>query len=188
MRRPLPVSDSRPSASSVHAAQFPRLTRLSLIVVLVLLGSACARPAPGPSFFPAADPLAHRARLYVFRTDARSSFSRVRVTLDGQNLGTFQNGEYETVELPAGPHHLRAGLRSLAGVAWGWNEDQIHLRPGETVYVEMSVRMTQIDRPGGRSLEIAGRSSSSASENVYLQRLPPKDALERMGSATRIAH
>ena len=159
--------------------------RIVFALVLLLLISGCAKQPAGPAFELAAAPPSHRARLYLYRMDGRSSLSRIRVTVDGREVGTFQDGEYETLELSAGSHHLRAGLRSLGGISWGWNEQKIRFKPGETVFVEISVRLTQI-ASGGRDLEIAGRASGGASENVYLQRRPEKEATGRIEVTTRL--
>lgn len=147
---------------------------------------ACAKPPAGPAFTRAADPPEHRGRLYLYRTDERPSASRVRIEIDGLEIGTFRDREYETLELAAGTHHVRAGMRSLALVAWGWNDQRIRLKPGETIFVEISVRLTARETPGGRSLEIAGRPEASASENVYLQQRAASVALPRLGGTTRL--
>ena len=168
----------------------PAHCRLSVICFLLTtagLLAACARPPTGPAFAPAASPPEHRARLYLYRADGRSSYSQVRITVDDREIGRFRDAEYETLEISAGTHQLRAGLRSLGWAAWGWNEQAIRMKPGETVFVEISVRLTQHEIPGGRDLDIAGRTRGGASENVYLQRRPEKEALERMTTTTRLA-
>ena len=78
--------------------------------------------------------------LYLYRADDRGSLATVRVTLDGRLVGSLQNREYETIELHAGTHHLRAGMRGFAFLAWGWNDHRFRVKPGETVYLEISVR------------------------------------------------
>lgn len=110
----------------------------------------------------------------------------MRIHLDKREVGTFRNREYETLELPAGRHHLRAGLRSAGFVAWGWNEKRIHVGPGETVYIEISVRLVAREVPGGRDLEIPGRSMGVASENVFLQRRAADVARPHLDSTTRL--
>lgn len=156
-----------------------------LLAILLML-SACATPPAGPAFEPAARPPENRARIYLYRFDTRPSFSTVRVTIDGREIGTFRNNEYETLELAAGSHHLRAAMRSVALVAWGSNEQRLRLRPGETIFVKLSVRLTERAQPGGRELEIAGRASGTVSENVYLQIRPEREALSQLETTTRL--
>lgn len=159
---------------------------LLLLAPLLLLLTACTKAPAGPPFTRAADPPEHRGRLYLYRTDERSSASRVRIEVNGLEIGTFRDREYETLELPAGTHHVRAGMRSLGLVAWGWNDQRIRLKPGETVFVEISVRLMARETPGGRGLEIAGRPEASASENVFLQQRAASEALSRIAATTRL--
>ena len=151
-----------------------------------LVAGACAKPPAGPPFELAPPPAENRARIYLFRSDPRPSRSTVRVTIDGREFGTFRNAEYETLELAPGSHQLRAGMRSLAFVAWGSNEQRLRLRPGETIFVQLSVRLTERPQPGGRELEIPGRTSGAASENVFLQIRPEQAALEQLRATTRL--
>ena len=163
-----------------------RSTCLGFLVAVVVLGG-CAQAPIGPAFKEAAAPPETRARIYIFREDPRPSFSSVRLTLDGREVGTFRNGEYETFELSAGSHHLRAGVRSIGLIAWGWNEQRIRVEPGESVYVQLSVRLTERPQPGGRELEIAGRTGGAVSENVYLQIRPHREAISQLAVTTRLA-
>jgi hypothetical protein len=157
-----------------------------MLVIIAVSAFGCARAPSGPPFELDARPAEHRGRLYIFRADDRSSLSKVRVTVDGRELCSFRDGEYETLELPVGTHQLRAGLRSIALVAWGWNNQRLKLRPGETVFIKLSVRLTGRAQPGGRELEIAGRPSGAASENIYIQYLAEPEALEQIRSTTRL--
>lgn len=159
---------------------------LCLAVTTALAASACATHSVGPPFELAAPPPQNRTRIYLFRSDSRPSLSTVRVTLDGREIGTFRNAEYETLELAAGSHHLRVGMRSVALVAWGWNEQRLRLEPGKTIFVQLSVRLTERAQPGGRELEIGGRSGGAVSENVYLQIQPEGEALAQIEATTRI--
>ncbi len=160
--------------------------RRVLVALLLLWLSACASAPLGPPFERAPFPPESRARLYLFRVDDRPSLSTVRVTLDGREIGSFRNREYETLELSAGSHHLRAGMRSIALVAWGWNEQRIRFSPGETLFVQLSVRLTEREQPAAAGLEIAGRGSGAASENVYIQIQPERDALAMIEGTTRL--
>lgn len=164
----------------------PCTKRGALFTLILLLGSGCASAPLGPPFERAPSPPESRARLYLFRVDERPSLATVRVTVDGQQIGSFRNGEYETLELSAGSHHLRAGMRSLALVAWGWNEQRIRFKPGETVFVQLSVRLTEHEQPATGALEIGGRDSGSASENVFIQIQPERDALPLIVTTTRL--
>lgn len=59
------------------------------------------------------------------------------------------------------------------------------MRAGETVYLEISVRMSAQPMPGpGQDVEIQGRTSGSASENVFIQRRPAVDALPILANTT----
>ena len=158
----------------------------TLVLALITTLSACATAPTGPGFLRASDPAPPRGRIYLYREDARSSPSTLKVSIGGREIGTLRDGEYETLELPAGVHELRVGLRSLAFVAWGWNEQRVLVEPGETVYLKLTVRLTPRANPGGRGLEIAGRQSGSASENVFIQHQGEATALRALSSTTRL--
>ena len=124
----------------------------------------------------------------MYRADPRASLSRIRVDFDDRQLGALGNREYETIEVAPGPHHLRAGLRSAAFLAWGWNEQPIRLTPGETVFVRLAVRLSEHAAPhAGRAVDIAGRASGVASENVFIERVGEERALEELVGTTRRA-
>ena len=97
----------------------------TLTLALITTLSACATAPTGPGFLRVSDPAPPRGRIYLYREDARSSPSTLKVSIGGREIGTLRDGEYETLELPAGVHELRVGLRSLAFVAWGWNEQRV---------------------------------------------------------------
>jgi len=160
-----------------------RSVALATLVLLAVTG--CASPPAGPRFLRAEAPNASRARLYIYRGDVRSSLSQLRVSVDGRPIGLFRDGEYDTLELSPGRHTLRVGLRGFGFVAWGWNEQQVTIDPGKTVFVKLSVRLTERAQPGGRDLEIAGRTSGAVSENVYLQQQGETEALRALASTTR---
>jgi hypothetical protein len=148
---------------------------------------ACSSTPKGPPFAAAAPPAENRARVYVYRIDDRNSLATVRVTIDGQALGTLRNLEYETIELAAGTHQLRAGMRGFAWMAWGWNEHRFLAKPGDTLYLELSVRLAENPSPGTRELEIAGRAGGGASENIFILRQSESEARARLTETTRIA-
>jgi hypothetical protein len=53
------------------------------------------------------------------------------------------------------------------------------VRPGETRFIELSVRLEERGAPGpghSRDLEIAGRPESAASENVFILDRPRPEA------------
>jgi hypothetical protein len=180
----------RDRGGNMSFAQRKRGRRLQVgvlfAVALLATLSSCASAPIGPAFLRASDPARHRGRIYLYREDARSSLSALKVSIAGRELGTLRDGEYETLELHAGGHELRVGLRSLAFVAWGWNEQRIRLEPGETVYLKLSVRLTPHANPGGRSLEIAGRTGGAASENIFIQHQGEAAALRALSSTTRL--
>jgi len=163
--------------------------RAGLAACLVGLLLACASTPAGPPFRPESPPPPHRGRIYVYRADDQVSLARVRVDLDGREVGRLAHGEYETVEVSAGPHRLRAGLRGALLLAWGWNEHPLRLAPGETAYFRISVRLSEHTAPpsaaGSSSLDIAGRGQGVASENVFIELRPEFAALEELRFATR---
>ena len=179
-------TQNRTRSRSTGRTRSQRWKRRVIVTLVLLWLSACASAPLGPPFERAPFPPESRARLYLFRIDERPSLSTVRVTVDGREIGSFRNGEYETVELSAGSHNVRAGLRSIALVAWGWNEQRIRFAPGETLYVQLSVRLTEREQPAAAGLEIAGRPSGAASENVYIQIQPEREALAMIGGTTRL--
>lgn len=151
-----------------------------------LLLLACAPLPSGPPFVAPPSPAPDRARLTVYRLDPRASVSPVRILVGGVPIGVLRHGEYETVDLAPGVHEIEAGVRSIAWVAWGWNDLDLPLDPGETAYLKVSVRLTERSQPGGRALDIAGRTSGAVSENVYLQPMGAPEARRELAETTRI--
>ncbi len=156
------------------------------LLILACMATACAKPPAGPAFEPAPPPPDHRGRLYVYRSDQPGSLASVRITIDGLEVGRFRNNEYETLELSTGQHHLRAGMRGFGLLAWGWNSHRFRLGPGESVYLKISVRLNEHSTPGTRDLEIAGRASGAASENVFILRQSAEEALADLITTTRL--
>jgi hypothetical protein len=158
------------------------------LFVLALIAAGCAKAPLGPPFEKAPPPPDHRGRLYVYRSDQPGSLASIRITVNGLEIGRFRNNEYETIELPTGSHHLRAGLRGFGLLAWGWNSHRFLLAPGETAYLEISVRLAEHGPPAARDSEIPGRSSSGAvSENVFIIRQSAETALSDLETTTRLA-
>ena len=176
---PLPMRPRAPTAALV-----PLVALLTLAAFVGL--SACATdPAAGPAFAAAPEPSPGRTRLYVFRIDPHRSLSTVELAIDRQSKGNLRHGEYATFELAPGIHRLDLRQRGLAFVSWGWNGEQLRAQAGETIYLEVSVRMSAQPMPGtGREMEIAGRGSGAASENVFLQHRSRAEALERLSGTT----
>ncbi len=172
-----------------HPLFFTALAAAALL--MGALGLACATaPPPGPPFAAAPAPAPGRARLYVYRVDPQPSLSTVEFSIDGRTRGRLGHGEYTTFEIPAGSHRLDLRQRGLAFSSWGWNRQPIQAGSGETIYLEVSVRLHARSHgqpsgqnaaqsiPGsGRDLEIGGRPSGAASENVFLQHRTEADAL-----------
>ena len=177
----LPVP-TRPRALTTALVPLVALLMLATFVGL----SACATdPVAGPAFAAAPEPSPGRTRLYVFRIDPHPSLSTVELAIDRQSEGNLRHGEYATFELAAGIHRLDLRQRGLAFVSWGWNGEQLRAQTGETIYLEVSVRMSAQPMPGtGREMEIAGRGSGAASENVFLQHRSRAEALERLSGTT----
>jgi hypothetical protein len=168
-------------------AQGPPLAAL-VALWLIPLALACGSRAPGPAFEVAPLPPPNRARLYVYRADERTSLASVRVTVDGLDVGRFQALEYESLELPAGRHHVRAGMRGFAWLAWGWSDYHVELAPGETAYLMLSIRLAeQSPAPAGRESEIAGRpDGGTVSENVFIVPRSASEALADLQKTTRL--
>lgn len=156
---------------------------LALAAVLLL---ACAPRPTGPPFDEPPNPAPERARITVYRVDPRASVSPVRLRIDGNPIGVLHHGEYETIEFAPGMHEIEAGVRSVAWVAWGWNDLGLHVGPGEAAYLKISVRLTERSPSAGRSLEIAGRTGGAVSENVYLQPMGESEALRELAGTTRL--
>ncbi len=176
------------SVSGRHASRRAAGAASTLVVGLALVLLACSSAPVGPAFEAARPPPPHRARLYVYRADEQVSLATIRLELDGRPVGRLGHGEYETFELSAGPHRLRAGLRGALLLAWGWNEHPLRLAPGETAYLRISVRLSEHEAPptaaGSSTLDIAGRSQGVASENVFIELRPEYAALEELRSTT----
>lgn len=157
------------------------------LLSLLAFAAACAKPTSlGPPFEPISPPPDHLARVYLYRADKPSSLATVRLSIDGRDVGRIRNNEYEALVLQPGSHHLRAGLRGFGLFAWGWNNHPLRLRPGETVYLKISVRLTAQPAPNVRGIEIAGRPSGAASENVFIIRQSADDALSVLRATTRM--
>jgi len=160
-----------------------------LLLLAAAIGSGCKTDASGPAFSPAPEPSPDRGRVYIYRADSRGSRSSIRVTLNGREVGRFQNGQYETLEVSPGPMRLRASMRGLGWVTWGWNDFAFRVRHGETVFVELSVRLEgQMDpvQSGPRDIEIAGRPTGHANDNVFILRRSYADAMPRLRLSSRI--
>lgn len=166
-----------------------RTGRQTWIYLLCLVGfaAACADPSSlGPAYESIAPPPDHLARVYLYRADEPNSLATVRLSIDGREVGRIRNGEYEAIVLRPGGHHLRAGLRGFGLFAWGWNNHPLRLTPGETVYLKVSVRLTAQPAPSARGIEIAGRPSGTASENVFIIRQSADAALVDLRATTRM--
>jgi predicted small secreted protein len=162
------------------------LARTAFALLSTCLLAACATAPPaGPPFSPAPEPGPGRARLYVFRIDPQHSLSTVEIAIEGQPEGRLRNGEYATFELAAGSHRVDFRQRGLAFASWGWNRDRIRADSGETIYIEISVRVSAQPMAGsGRDLQIAGRDLGTASENVFLQRRSETAARKALAGTT----
>ena len=167
----------------------PLTRRRSLVAVLVFVGAACATTPVGPPFEWASPPPEHRGRVYVYRVDPRNSLANVHATIDGQKIGNFRNGEYQTFEISAGSHKLRAGMRGFGFFTLGWNELTFRVRPGEVVFVHLAVQLdsgsdSPLDTP--RNLEIAGQSDDRYSENIFISTRTREEAYVALQGSTRL--
>ncbi len=163
-----------------------KITWANALLLFALFTSGCTGSATGPAFQPPEPPANHRARLVLYRTDQQGSLASVKITIDGREVGRFRNREYETMLLTPGTHILRAGLRGFGFASWGWNTHRFRMTAGETTYLEISVRLAAREAPETRELEIAGRPSGAASENVYIVPKSAHTALDDLQSTTRL--
>lgn len=157
------------------------------LVLIAIVG--CAGAPSGPAFQWAPTPPEHRGRVYLYRTDTRNSMAVVQASIGGQSIGTFRNHEYETLELPAGSHRLRAGMRGLGFLTLGWNEHRFRLKAGEIVFLHLDVRIdggTGVELMGPRELEIGGRSDHRVTENVFIGEQTRSDAISNLEISTRL--
>jgi len=158
-----------------------------LFLVLTILG--CAAAPRGPAFEWAAEPSDRRGRIYLYRADPLPSLAVVKTSIDGRTTGTLRDGEYTTLELAAGSHQLRVGMRGMGFFTLGWNAHNLRVRPGETLFFQLEVRIdegtqSQLDTP--RSLEIGGRSDYRVSENVFIREQTRADATPALETSTRL--
>lgn len=159
-----------------------------MAVLFAILG--CASAAPGPAFEWAPQPPNHRGRIYLYRADTRTSLATVKASINGRDVGTFRDGEYETFEISAGGHRLRAGMRGVGFFNLGWNEHTFRVKPGETVFVHLEVRVDGGAQPtleGPRSLDISGRSDNRISENIFIGQRSRADATSDLEVSTRLS-
>jgi hypothetical protein len=159
-----------------------------LSVLFAIFG--CASTAPGPAFEWAAQPPNHRGRVYLYRADARTSLATVKASINGQEVGTFRDGEYETFEISAGGHRLRAGMRGLGFFSLGRNEHTFRVKPGETLFLHLEVRVDEGAQPqleGPRALDIGGRSDNRMSENIFIGERTRADATPDLEVSTRLS-
>lgn len=74
----------------------------------------------------AAGVIPDEARITVTRTSPEDvGFREIFVSLDGEQIGVLQHGQSVTVEVPSGPHQLRAHNTLF------WKTHQLVLHPGE---------------------------------------------------------
>jgi hypothetical protein len=184
----LDITGSSPGAGIKTPARPDSSGRWAAALLLfALIACGCAQAPTGPPFTPPEPAPDHRARLVLYRTDQPGSLASVKITIDGLDFGRFRNHEYETTLMTPGTHMLRAGLRGFGLLAWGWNAHRFRLDPGETTYLQISVRLAARDAPDTRDLDIAGRPSGAVSENVFIVPKSAQAALDDLGSTTRLA-
>jgi hypothetical protein len=177
-----------PRARSKTPTRLDSRRRRGVALLLVgLIACGCAGAAIGPPFKPPEPPPDHRGRLVLYRSDQPGSLASVRITIDGLEVGRFRNHEYETTLMSPGTHMLRAGLRGFGLLAWGWNAHRFRVEAGETTYLMISVRLAARDVPETRELDIAGRPTGAASENVFIVPKSAQAALDDLKSTTRLA-
>jgi hypothetical protein len=117
------------------------------------------------------------------------SLSVVRASIDGLDIGTFRDREYETLEIEAGQHELRAGMRGFAYFKMGWNKSSFRVRPGEVVYLQLEVRIDTPQEPSlgaPRELEIGGRPEAAPSENIFIIKQPATKAADDLELTSRL--
>lgn len=166
-----------------------RLRVWDLLQMLLFAVAGCLDPAPGPPFEWAPAPAEHRGRVYVYRSDELRSLSVVKVSIDGLDIGSFRDGEYETLEIAVGKHRVRAGMRGLGYFNMGWNESSFRVEAGEVAFLQLQVRIDAPREPalgGPRELEIGGRPERSVSQNIFIIRRPAAKAAEDLKTMRRL--
>ncbi len=158
-------------------------------MLLLFTVAGCRASAPGPPFEWAPTPSAHRGRVYIYRIDERRSLSVVRASIDGEDIGTFRDHEYETLEIATGRYELRAGMRGFGFFSMGWNKSSFRVRPGEVVFLQLEVRIGTPHEPtlgAPRELEIGGRPEATPSENIFIIKRPAAKAAEDLELTRRL--
>ncbi len=167
--------------------QFGRWGSLPALLLFAVAG--CLGPAPGPPFEWAPAPPEHRGRVYIYRSDDLRSLSVVKASIDGLEIGSFRNHEYETLEIGAGQHRLRAGMRGFGYFSLGWNESSFRVEPGEVVYLQLEVRIDTPREPAlgtPRELEIGGRPQGTVSQNIFIIKQPAAKAADDLELTSRL--
>ena len=170
---------STPKRSARRPHRRPPFTRL--VCVLALLGaSGCIHdPTVGPLYTGAAPPLPGAARVFLYRIDPHHSFSTVEIRFDNEQPLQILDEEYITAELEEGTHEIAFRLRRRLGWPSGsWRKQRIRAKDGETIFFEIAVGVTEQQTPSGRDLEIAGRATGTAGENVSVRIKSESEALE----------
>jgi hypothetical protein len=159
-----------------------------LATLLLCAAAACHRPPPGPPFEWAPPASQHRGRVYIYRSDKLRSLSVVEVSIDDRVVGTFRDAEYETLEMAPGLHRLRAGLRGFGYFNLGWNDSTFQVERGGVVYIQLEIRIDTSQQPAlgtPRELEIGGRPTATASENIFIIKRPAAKAADELKSTRR---
>lgn len=155
--------------------KIPRL----IFAALVVLGCTTSTPT-GPLFNGPREPGSGSTRVYLYRLDAHHSFSTVEIRFDGEEAFRILDEEYATFELEEGDHEVEFRLRSAFWRSWQWRKHLLRARPGETIYMKISVGIDEQEIPAGRDLEIAGRDGGTAGETVTLRLRGEREALEQL--------
>ena len=79
-------------------------------------------------------PLPDKAVIYLFRSETYSAPWRIKVTLDGKDMGETSADSYFRWAVPAGEHVLVSHTENAAGLV-------INAEPGRIYYVWQSIQM-----------------------------------------------
>lgn len=102
-----------------------------VIITPLLLRRERTRPVGGAAqsgrdALAAAGVIPDEARISIHRTSAEDvGFREIYVSLDGEQIGILQHGDSVTIEVPSGPHLLRAHNTLF------WKTHRLMLKPGE---------------------------------------------------------
>lgn len=164
----------------------PATNALTAVILALLLSLGCAKPGPTGALFGGPHPPRDgTARVYLYRVDTHHSFSTVEIRFDGEMPFPILDEEYATLELEDGIHEVEFRLRNAIWGGWRWRKQVLRARPGETIYMEITVGVDERPLASEGDLAIPGRDSGTAGESVTLRLRESRAALEPLSRTHR---